>query len=54
MAKTSCHGMEAHRDDYKQGQWHQRSWRGVTGERMTEEVPKSGIENSDTLEGMLR
>ena len=54
MTKTSCHGTEAHRDDYKEGLWHQGGWRGVTRERMTEEVPESGIEGSGTLEGMLR
>ena len=54
MTKTSSHGMEACKDDYKEGQWYQQRWRGLTRERMAEEALKFGIEGSDALEGMLR
>ena len=53
MIKTSYQGIKALEDDYKEGRKQERSWRGATGERMTEEVPEFGIKGSDALEGMF-
>ena len=53
MIKTSYQGIKALEDDYKEGRKQERSWRGVTRERMIEKVPESGIEGSSVLEGMF-
>ena len=49
MTKELCHGIEAHKDDYKEGWGYQLIGERVTKERMIEEVPELGIGGSDAL-----